>query len=165
MSLLGRFLIILGGAFLLRAATDSGTLPPTVGVIAGLVYGIAQLWLASRAAARDDAASAGGAPQSDALRTRRITNPRIQKPGLALAGYLPYVKAGRLQILGESEYDFLATFPNVEAEQRMRALMELDDGLGSYLDDEQDSLKADALTKTEELTRALEEASEAGKGV
>jgi HPr kinase/phosphorylase len=63
---------------------------------------------------------------SRGLRTRRITNPRIQKPGLALAGYLPYVKAGRLQILGESEYDFLATFPNREAVQRMRALMELD---------------------------------------
>ena len=27
-SLLGRFLMILGGAFLLRAATDAGTLPP-----------------------------------------------------------------------------------------------------------------------------------------
>jgi HPr kinase/phosphorylase len=33
------------------------------------------------------------------LVTRAITNPRIQKPGLALAGYLPYVKPGRLQIL------------------------------------------------------------------
>ena len=38
------------------------------------------------------------------LTQRFITNPRIQKPGLALAGYLPYVKTGRLQILGESEY-------------------------------------------------------------
>ncbi len=65
-------------------------------------------------------AGAGG------LHTRRITNPRIQKPGLALAGYLPYVKPGRLQILGESEYDFLATFPQGEAEHRLRGLMELD---------------------------------------
>jgi HPr kinase/phosphorylase len=60
------------------------------------------------------------------LADRLITNPRVQKPGLALAGYLPYVKPGRLQILGESEYDFLATFPRNEAEGRLRCLMELD---------------------------------------
>lgn len=63
---------------------------------------------------------------SSGIGKRNITNPRIQKPGLALAGYLPYVKAGRLQILGESEYDYLATFPDAEAEQRLRCLMELD---------------------------------------
>jgi HPr kinase/phosphorylase len=63
---------------------------------------------------------------SSGIATRRITNPRIQKPGLALAGYLPYVKPGRLQILGESEYDYLATFGPEEAEQRLCCLMELD---------------------------------------
>jgi hypothetical protein len=57
-SLLGRFLIILGGAFFLRAATDAGTLPAAAGVTAGLVYGVAQLWLASRAASRGQEASA-----------------------------------------------------------------------------------------------------------
>lgn len=62
----------------------------------------------------------------DAVARRRITNPRVQKPGLALAGYLPYVKPGRLQILGESEYDFLATFPEREAEAKLRCLMQLD---------------------------------------
>ena len=46
---------------------------------------------------------------ADGLASRHITNPRIQKPGLALAGYLPYVKPGRLQILGESEYAYLDT--------------------------------------------------------
>lgn len=60
------------------------------------------------------------------LRQRYISNPRIQKPGLALAGYLPYVKPGRLQILGESEYDFLATFPEEEADGRLACLMQLD---------------------------------------
>lgn len=65
-------------------------------------------------------AGAGG------LSERQITNPRVQKPGLALAGYLPYVKPGRLQILGESEYDFLATFDARESESRLRCLMELD---------------------------------------
>lgn len=63
---------------------------------------------------------------SSGIKERCISNPRIQKPGLALAGYLPYVKSGRLQILGESEYDYLATFGPEEAEQRLRCLMELD---------------------------------------
>ena len=43
------------------------------------------------------------------LARQSITNPRLQKPGLALAGYLPYVKPGRVQILGESEYAYLGT--------------------------------------------------------
>lgn len=57
---------------------------------------------------------------------RIVVNPRIQKPGLALAGYLPYVKPGRLQILGQSEYDYLATLPEDEADARLRSLIELD---------------------------------------
>jgi HPr kinase/phosphorylase len=65
-------------------------------------------------------AGAGG------LDSRKISNPRIQKPGLALAGYLPYVKPGRLQILGESEYEFLATFSVDESETRLAALMDLE---------------------------------------
>ena len=61
----------------------------------------------------------------EGLEKLRISNPRIQKPGLALAGYLPSVKPGRLQILGESEYEFLRTFPADEAERRLQNLMEL----------------------------------------
>jgi HPr kinase/phosphorylase len=57
---------------------------------------------------------------------REVTNPRIQKPGLALAGYLPYVKAGRVQVLGESEYAFLATLGEEEAARRLIELIELD---------------------------------------
>ena len=68
----------------------------------------------------DVAAGSGG------LAKRLITNPRIQKPGLALAGYIPYVKPGRLQILGESEYDYLGTFAGEEAEARLLRLTELD---------------------------------------
>jgi len=60
------------------------------------------------------------------LAERKISNPRIQKPGLALAGYLPYVKPGRLQILGESEYDFLNTFSTEESEARLRSLVDLE---------------------------------------
>jgi HPr kinase/phosphorylase len=63
---------------------------------------------------------------SSGLAKRLITNPRIQKPGLALAGYIPYVKPGRLQILGESEYDYLGTFAGEEAEARLLRLTELD---------------------------------------
>ncbi len=63
---------------------------------------------------------------ADGLTDRRISNPRIQKPGLALAGYLPYVKPGRLQILGESEYEFLGTFTVEDAAARLGALMDLE---------------------------------------
>lgn len=48
---LGRALIILGGAFLLRALTESGTLPPAAGVAVGLLYAFAWLATAMRAAA------------------------------------------------------------------------------------------------------------------
>lgn len=40
---------------------------------------------------------------------RRITHPRVQKPGLAFAGFYEYIKDGRVQIVGESETRFLHT--------------------------------------------------------
>ncbi|MCP4897965.1 MAG: HPr(Ser) kinase/phosphatase [bacterium] len=63
---------------------------------------------------------------SAVLDERTISNPRIQKPGLALAGYLPYVRPGRLQILGESEFAFLATLEATEAIQRLNGLVDLE---------------------------------------
>lgn len=48
----------------------------------------------------------------------RIINPRVQKPGLAFAGYYAYVREGRVQIIGESETEYLKTL-NVE-ERRTR---------------------------------------------
>ena len=36
-----------------------------------------------------------------------VNRPRIQKPGLALAGFLEYIHPGRIQILGKSELTFL----------------------------------------------------------
>jgi len=57
------------------------------------------------------------------LDSRMIFNPRIQKPGLALAGFLPYVKPGRLQILGESEYAFLRTLEASDGIARMSAVV------------------------------------------
>ena len=38
-----------------------------------------------------------------------ITHPRVQKPGLAFAGYYEYIKPGRVQIIGESETEYLKT--------------------------------------------------------
>ena len=60
------------------------------------------------------------------LDSREIFNPRIQKPGLALAGYLPYVKAGRVQILGESEYSYLETLGDDVATARLREIVDLE---------------------------------------
>ena len=38
---------------------------------------------------------------------KEITVPRIQKPGLSLAGFIEYIHPGRVQILGQSEITFL----------------------------------------------------------
>ena len=48
-SLLGRSILILGGAFLLRALTDGGTIPPLVGFALGLAYTLALIFLSDRA--------------------------------------------------------------------------------------------------------------------
>jgi HPr kinase/phosphorylase len=46
---------------------------------------------------------------------RPITNPRVQQPGLALAGYLPQLHPDRVQVLGNSEVGYLATLPHGDA--------------------------------------------------
>jgi len=43
-----------------------------------------------------------------------VDRPRIQKPGLALAGYLEYIHPGRIQVLGKSETTFLKERPPAE---------------------------------------------------
>jgi HPr kinase/phosphorylase len=43
-----------------------------------------------------------------------INRPRIQKPGLALSGFLEYIHTGRVQILGKSEHTFLGERPPAE---------------------------------------------------
>jgi len=55
----------------------------------------------------------------------RITNPRVQKPGLAFAGYYPYIKPGRVQIIGESEVEFLATLAGGVRADRCAAIAAL----------------------------------------
>jgi len=60
------------------------------------------------------------------LKDRQISSPRVQKPGLALAGYLPYIKPGRLQILGASEFSYLDTLERADADDRVKQLASLD---------------------------------------
>jgi len=43
-----------------------------------------------------------------------VNRPRIQKPGLALAGFMEYIHPGRIQILGKSEITFLVERPPAE---------------------------------------------------
>jgi HPr kinase/phosphorylase len=54
-----------------------------------------------------------------------ITHPRVQKPGLAFAGYYLYVKPGRVQIIGESETEYLHTLTEQEREERFERIAAL----------------------------------------
>jgi HPr kinase/phosphorylase len=57
-----------------------------------------------------------GAPE------RKLAVPRIQKLGLALAGFTHYIHSGRLQIVGQSEIWFLG---QLEPEKRLEAIHNL----------------------------------------
>jgi HPr kinase/phosphorylase len=46
---------------------------------------------------------------------RPITNPRVQQPGLALAGYLAQLHPDRVQVLGNSEVGYLASLGEEDA--------------------------------------------------
>lgn len=48
LALVGRICLVLGGAYLLRALTDAGTLPRAVGTLLGIVYAVAWLGFADR---------------------------------------------------------------------------------------------------------------------
>jgi HPr kinase/phosphorylase len=54
-----------------------------------------------------------------------ITHPRVQKPGLAFAGYYAYIKPGRVQIVGESELEYLLTVEPAERRERLRRIASL----------------------------------------
>jgi HPr kinase/phosphorylase len=54
--------------------------------------------------------------------TRQLIVPRIQKLGLALAGFTHYIHSGRLQIVGQSEIWFLG---QLEPEKRLEAIRNL----------------------------------------
>jgi HPr kinase/phosphorylase len=62
---------------------------------------------------------------SDGL-DRVIRRPRVQKPGLAFAGYYEYIKQWRVQIIGESETKYLQSLPPRLREKRVRDVIGLD---------------------------------------
>ncbi|MGZ8711024.1 MAG: HPr(Ser) kinase/phosphatase [Thermoanaerobaculia bacterium] len=57
---------------------------------------------------------------------RIIARPRVQKPGLAFAGYYEYIKPWRVQIIGESETKYLQSLPPRLREKRVRDVAGLD---------------------------------------
>lgn len=58
----------------------------------------------------------------DGATERELTAPRIQKLGLALAGFTHYIHPGRLQIVGQSEIWYLG---QLEPERRREAILNL----------------------------------------
>jgi HPr kinase/phosphorylase len=54
-----------------------------------------------------------------------ITHPRVQKPGLAFAGYYDYIKPGRVQIVGESETEYMKTLGAAERQERFERITAL----------------------------------------
>jgi len=57
---------------------------------------------------------------------RRITNQRIQKPGLALAGYVKQVHPERVQVLGATEISYVQTLTQEDARRSVDSFMSLD---------------------------------------
>src|SRR5438445_12553405 len=56
---------------------------------------------------------------------RRMVSSRIQKPGLALAGFTEHIHKDRLQVFGNTEMSYLATLRPEEARERVRRLFHL----------------------------------------
>ncbi len=59
---------------------------------------------------------------SEGVAERQFTAPRIQKLGLALAGFTHYIHSGRLQIVGQSEIWYLN---QLTSERRQEAIHHL----------------------------------------
>lgn len=57
---------------------------------------------------------------------RPISMARIQKPGLALAGFVRQVHPERVQILGATELSYLTSLPEAEARHAVETLLALD---------------------------------------
>ncbi len=57
---------------------------------------------------------------------KKITIPRIQKPGLALTGDTSNLHSGRVQVLGKSEITYLQTLPPKKLRQIIEKICEVD---------------------------------------
>lgn len=55
--------------------------------------------------------------------SRSVRIPRIQKPGLALAGYIPQIHPDRIQVLGNTELSYLETVGRPHARRAVRTLL------------------------------------------
>lgn len=55
--------------------------------------------------------------------SNKILHPRVQKPGLALAGYFKYLDADRLQLFGNTEMGYLKHLERPEFEKRLTNFM------------------------------------------
>ena len=53
---------------------------------------------------------------------RAVAVPRVQQPGLALAGFLPQLHPDRIQVLGNSEIAYLATLDADAARRAVRGV-------------------------------------------
>src|ERR1700757_2842860 len=49
---------------------------------------------------------------------RKIREPTINRPGLALSGFFIYFAAKRIQVLGNAEVSYLKSLPQIEQEER-----------------------------------------------
>lgn len=54
--------------------------------------------------------------------SRRILQPTLNRPGLALAGYFSYFAHERIQVFGSAEMEFLTTLHGEERENRLKRL-------------------------------------------
>ncbi|MGB8167832.1 MAG: HPr(Ser) kinase/phosphatase [Chthoniobacteraceae bacterium] len=61
---------------------------------------------------------------SDVGFARRIREPTVNRPGLALAGFFSYFALKRIQVLGSAELSYLRSLDPHEARERCRALSE-----------------------------------------
>ncbi len=59
---------------------------------------------------------------SDSGFGRRIREPTINRPGLALAGFFSYFADKRIQVLGSAELSYLKSLPETEVRARCRAV-------------------------------------------
>jgi len=57
------------------------------------------------------------------LNGRDITSPYINRPGLALTGYLERFPYDRIQIMGETEITYLQSLPESELFDRMKLIL------------------------------------------
>jgi hypothetical protein len=112
LSLTGRLFIVLGGAYLLRAMTDTGAVPPAAGVALGLAYGLVWLALADRAGGRGQRLSAvfhgvGAAMVAFPVVLEATTRFKVF-PGAASAAALAVLTAGILAVAWRRRLQTLA---------------------------------------------------------